>query len=196
MTLVETLKSQTETELWPNKPIYHINMPTDSKIQEKAKTEAKELGNLRGSIEDGGGNFAGLLAEFAVAIAIGAVRKPTYEYDIVRNGISIDVKTKRRTVPPKPRYEASIADFNTEQNADVYYFANYNTKTEKISLLGYIGTDRYYELATYHEEGDYDPDNDFYFKADCYNLEYEALQQTDLRWLNETGLGKENAQLQ
>lgn len=170
-----------KTELWGDRPIYHVTIPEDAPIRDSARQEAEQLGNLRGSIENGDGNFAGLLAEFVVADSIGAVRRPTYEYDIVRNDVSIDVKTKRRTVKPKPSYEASIADYNTEQGADVYYFTSYNTDSNVFSLLGYVTTDNYYQMATFHEEGDYDADNNFTFKADCYNLRYDKLRQCDLR---------------
>ncbi len=168
-------------ELWNDTPVCHYSIPESAPIREKARTEAEEMGALHGSIEDGKGNFAGLLAEFVVARVIDAVRRPTYEYDIVRNDVSIDVKTKRRTVKPKPSYDASIADYNTEQGADVYYFTSFNTESSVLSLLGYIPTDEYYEKATFYEEGDHDPDNNFTFKADCYNLPYEELRQCDIR---------------
>jgi len=135
---------------------------------------------LRGSIENGDGNFAGLLAEYIAVDAFGATRSATYERDLWCNGLTIDVKTKRRTVKPKPKYEASISDFNTSQSADVYYFTSYNTENSIISLLGYLPTEDYYDKATYHEAGELDPDNNFEFKDDCYNVRYSELKQCEI----------------
>jgi len=174
-------QSQTElaVELWDT-PVYHVQIPDTHPMHDKARQLAADMGALHGSIEDGDGNFAGLLAELAFCDVFDAERSATYERDVVRNGVSIDVKTKRRSVRPEPEYEASIADYNTEQDADGYYFTSYNTETNVLSLLGYIGTDDYYNQSEFHKAGEIDEDNDFEFKADCYNLEYKHLKQCEL----------------
>jgi len=170
---------------WGSHAVYVYDTTNNTEIQEKARNAADELGSLHGSIEDGDGNYAGLLAEFAFSEVFNAERSPTYEYDCLRGGFTIDVKTKRRTVMPKPYHEASIADYNTEQNADVYYFTSYNTDTGKIAFLGHLLTDEYYEKAVFREKGEKDPDNGFKFKADCYNLRYDKLNQVATGVLHE-----------
>ncbi len=167
-------------ELW-DKPVYQVHVPPDDPIRKQAKSEAEKLGDLHGSITNGDGNFSGILAEFVVADVLDCERCNTYERDLIRNGIAIDVKTKRRTVDPKPEYEASISDHNTEQDADVYYFTSVNTESNIVSLCGYLGTDAYYDVSTFYEQGDYDPSNGFEFKSDCYNVEYSKLKQVELR---------------
>jgi len=154
----------------------------DSIPQAKAKADelAKDMGSLRGSIENGDGNYAGLLAEVILANVIEGRREATYEYDLIANykgGYKVDMKTKRRTVPPKGYYEVSIADWNTEQECNWYYFTSYNTEAERMWFCGFMEPENYYEKAVFHEEGDYDPDNDFTFKADCYNLTMSELKQ-------------------
>lgn len=148
-------------------------------VEDKAREEAREMGNLNGSIEDGDGNFAGLLAEYLFVDYFGGERDPTFDYDVVWDGKKIDVKTKRRSVKPEPYYECSIADFNTEQDCDWYYFVSILYDKSEAWLLGYKSPEDYYEKAEFHEEGDYDPDNGFTFKADCWNLPISELDQVD-----------------
>jgi len=172
-------KLQTNIELW-EKPIYHVDIPNTALCRKRAKQLAEEMGDLNGSIENGEGNFAGLLAELVFCDIFDATRSATYERDIVKDGLSVDVKTKRRGVEPQPEFEASVADFNTEQDADVYYFTSYNVETGVCSFLGYIGTDEYYRLSDFRKEGEIDESNQFRFKADCHNLKYSKLKQCEL----------------
>jgi hypothetical protein len=140
-----------------------------------AKEDAKRMGSLHGSIEDGDGNVAGFLGERAFVDFFGGERHNTYDYDILYDGWKVDVKTKRRTVDPKGYYEASIADYNTEQDCDMYYFVSINTEDKSVWLCGFMPPSRFYDEATFHEEGDFDPDNGFHYKADCWNLAYKEM---------------------
>ena len=160
----------------------HISL-TDTFVEEmedEIKREAEEMGSLKGSIEDGDGNFAGLAGEYILKELVSSIeRDPTYNHDLVMGDITIDVKTKRRSVKPKPYYECSIADYNTSQTCDFYYFISINYDYEDVYLLGYLPRDEYYDKATFHEEGDVDPDNGFVFKADCWNVAISELKQLD-----------------
>lgn len=171
-------------ELWNGTMVYHIPIPEDHPFTKQAKEEAEEMGSLNGSIEDGDGNYAGFLAELVFAHVFDANRDPTFEYDVTRDEGTYDLKTKRRTVKPKGYYDASIADWNTDQDADRYYFASLNTDTHVMTLLGYLDTDEYYNKATFHEKGDLDPDNGFRFSADCYNVAYNEMEQLPVKTLN------------
>jgi len=141
-----------------------------------AKREARQLGNLKGSIENGDGNYAGFFAEALFADQIGGERDNTYEYDIIYNDNKIDIKTKRRSVTPEPYYECSVADYNTEQDCDYYYFVSVRYDYSEASLLGYLTPEEYYDKATFHEAGDIDEDNGFEFKADCWNVPISGLE--------------------
>lgn len=153
---------------------------TRDRLLENAREWAADLGALRGSIEAGDGNVAGRFGELVFTELFGGEICDAYDYDIRYNGLTIDVKTKRRTVPPQPEYEASIADWNPDQSCDLYYFASVLGKKaahpfESIWLCGYCPPDEYKAQSTFHEAGEYEPDNDFVFSADCYNLPYAAL---------------------
>lgn len=147
------------------------------RADEIASREAEKLGNLNGSIEDGDGNYAGIFAEVLFTEEIGGTRENTYNYDVVYDGKTVDVKTKRRSVTPESYYECSIADFNTEQDCDYYYFISVRYDYSQATLLGYKSPEEYYDQAEFHEEGDVDPDNGFVFKADCWNLPIYELEQ-------------------
>lgn len=150
----------------------------------KSEDWADELGSLRGSIENGDGNVAGRYGELLFQELFGGSIADHYDYDIAYNGLSIDVKTKRRTVKAKGHYEASIADFNPDQSADLYYFMSVrcgevDNPYRFVDLMGYITPERYHEKATFHEKGEKDPANGFTFSADCWNLKYNRLNQHD-----------------
>lgn len=153
-----------------------------SDIKDRALSRAVDLGSLPGSIEDGAGNMAGLLGEEAFCEVFNADLEPTYDWDAriaLLDGTerTVDIKTKRRTVDPRPGYEVSIADRNTEQDADLYYFVSVNTETDTVTLCGYLPTAEYFDKAEFHAKGEVDPDNGFTFAADCYNVPIRDLRQ-------------------
>ena len=92
-----------------------------ARVNAVASEEAKMIGSLNGSIEKGGGNYAGVFGELLFIKEFGGNRENSYDYDIMYEGLAIDVKTKRRSVSPKPYYECSIPNYNTEQDCDYYY---------------------------------------------------------------------------
>lgn len=153
-----------------------IPTPLRNKADEIAKQEARKLGDLNGSIENGKGNYAGIFGEVLFTELIGGRRRNTYDYDIIYNGLKIDVKTKRRSVKPQPHYEASIADHNTSQDCDLYYFISVRDTYEHATFLGHLSPEEYFERAAFHEAGEKDPDNGFEFKADCYNVPHAELK--------------------
>jgi len=160
--------------------VVDVSEPTRKGLLEQASEWAEELGSLRGSIENGEANTAGRYGELVFKQVFGGEIADNYDYDILFNGFKIDVKSKRRTVKAQPRYEASIADWNPDQDCDLYYFTSIRTGAvdepyRYVDLFGYIDSDTYHEKATFHKAGEKDPDNGFTFSADCYNLPYREL---------------------
>ena len=151
-------------------------------LLQEANEWSDEVGSLRGSIEDGDGNTAGKYGELLFTELFGGRVADQYDYDVVYNGLTIDVKTKRRTVKAKPNYEASIADWNPDQTCDLYYFmsvrvGDVDEPYRYTDLLGYIPPSEYHNKATFYKKGDKDPSNGFTFSADCYNLPYNQLNR-------------------
>lgn len=161
-----------------------VHDPKRERLLEQSKEWAKDLGSLHGSIENGEGNVAGRFGEMVFTEVFGGNIADHYDYDIAYNGLSVDIKTKRRTVKAQPHYEASIADFNPDQDADIYYFMSVRCGDVKepykfVDLLGYLPTKEYHEKATFHQVGEKDPSNGFTFSADCWNVEYRELKRID-----------------
>ena len=159
--------------------------PLRKRLIAEAQEWASDVGALTGSRENGAGNTAGRYGELVFCELFDGTLADHYEYDIAYNGLHVDVKTKRRTVPAQPDYKASVPDFNTEQDADLYYFmsvrcGNVPTPYRHVDLLGYIATDEFYDRAVFKEQGDTEP-NGFEYKTDCWNLKHHELnRQSDV----------------
>ena len=93
-----------------------------SEMIEQALSEAEDLGNLRGSITEGSSNAIGMLGEIVVHSVFGGDRAPTRNYDIVKDDLTYDVKTKGCTCKPRFYWEASLSNWNTKQKCDRYIF--------------------------------------------------------------------------
>jgi len=138
------------------------------------------MGILNNSITEGEGNLAGAIGELKLLEYLGEDKARihrTYDYDIVyMDTLKIDVKTKRTTVPfVDEKYEASIANFNTEQDCDYYVFVRVNLEKRIGWLLGCISPKLYYSKSRFLKKGQLDGSNNFIVKADCWNVEYGDL---------------------
>ena len=145
-----------------------------------AKRKAKEMGVLKNSIVKGDGNEAGFVGEEVANIVLGGEISNTYEYDIVSEGITYDVKTKRCTSVPKPHYECSVADFNTKQKCDRYIFVRIefeDMKWGRAWVLGYCDKSEYFEKSVKKLKGEKDGSNGFTIRSDCHNLPISKLKE-------------------
>lgn len=141
-----------------------------------AKQKDEDMGRLKNSILSGRGNLAGFVGEQIALQILGGEWSNTYDYDIVLDGLKIDVKTKQTTVKPKPFYECSVADYNTKQRCDAYAFVRLLTDFSKGWYLGYMDKNEYFSKATLLRKGEIDPSNNFTVRADCYNLAIQELR--------------------
>jgi hypothetical protein len=146
----------------------------------RAEEKSIEMGALEASITGGGGNIAGFLGEILFVDYFGGVVQNTYDYDVIIEGFKVDVKTKRTTVKPEKHYLATVADFNTKQKCDIYYFVRVDIEKKLGFLLGGLKKSEFYKNATFNKKGEIDPSSDrgWTFKADCYNIEISKLKQS------------------
>ena len=152
-----------------------IQVKITPSIISRAKKKAATVGNLQGSITGSLSHVVGAIGEIIVADIMGADESNTYDYDLVRDGERIDVKTKRCNTRPFPHYDCSVAAHGTNQNCDSYVFVRILTDTSRAWILGSIPKPDFYTRATKYKRGDVDPTNGFTFKADCYNLPISEL---------------------
>jgi hypothetical protein len=147
---------------------------SESAIQ-RVRARAEKLPILNNSIRQGEGSLVAYIGEEVVKNVLNGEIQDTYDYDIVYQNTTVDVKTKERTVAPKPYYECSVADFNTKQDCDEYAFVSVLDTLKEAWYLGKISKPDFYAKAVFHRKGEVDPANNFTFKADCYNIPISLL---------------------
>lgn len=147
-----------------------------------ARHKAKALGSLKGSITKGAGNLVGLIGEEVahqhfVNRGCRVHYLPTYDYDMIVDGLKIDVKTKSTSVVPLPHYSNSITDYNTTQLCDYYAFVRVKKDLTKAWWLGVCSKNVFFRDAKFMKKGEVDDDNKYVVKADCYNIPISALKE-------------------
>ena len=147
---------------------------------EEAQEKSKEMGTLKNSITNGGGNLAGFLGEILANKILKGRISNTYQYDIVlEDGTTVDVKTKNTTVKPLMTYDCSIAAFNISQKCNLYCFVRIKNDLTKGWVLGVYDKKEYFKDAVFMKKGDVDPSNNFVVKSDCYNLKINSLKKIE-----------------
>ena len=156
-----------------------IEIEITEKMKNRAWKKAREMGKLKNSITGGDGNIAGFLGEEVANEVVNGQITNTYDYDILKDGLKIDVKTKRCTSKPKPYYDCSVAAYNTTQGCDYYVFVrieNKGGKWGKAWVLGSYPKKKYFQDAKFLRKGTKDGNNSFIVKSDCYNMSIDKLQ--------------------
>ena len=175
-----------------------ISVPWGANMINRARKKATNLGSIKNSILRGGGNLAGYLGEEAVAAYIGAEiiscnkGDDKYNHDLWKNNKRIEVKTKRRTVPPQNFFDVSVAKTSTHQRPDLYIFVsiefeNMTMENEKrvyrgiknIWILGQAEPEDYFARAKIWQAGDVDVSNGFVTHVDMYNLPISEIERLD-----------------
>lgn len=156
-----------------------VEIEITEQMKRRAWRKAREMGKLNNSITEGDGNISGFLGEEIANTIINGTITNTYDYDIVdMYGLKYDVKTKRCTSKPKDYYECSVAEFNTKQECDYYAFVRIEYKNNKWGrawFLGVYNKEDYFKDAKFLKKGQFDPDNGFKVKANCYNMPIKNL---------------------
>ena len=142
---------------------------------ELAKKKAKELGILKHSFMRGERNVVGFLGEILVADYLKADISNTYDYDILKSGIKIDVKSKRCTSKPLLHYDCSVAAYNTKQKCDFYVFVRILDNFQLGWILGIIRKENFFKKSSLIKAGYVDESNNMQFKVDTYNLSINNL---------------------
>lgn len=173
-----------------------IELEITPEMLEKAKKKAAEMGRLNNSITKGAGNVTGFLGEEMVCKLYDFVEENnTYDYDLKdKYGRRIEVKTKRQKshVAPPLYYEGSVADYNTRQRADYYFFCRVTNDYTRGWVIGFLPKDEFSSVSTFLRKGEIDPRNNFTVKANCHNVEYsllrKPLEKASLDELNKLGV--------
>ena len=116
-----------------------------------ALQKAEKLGALKYPICNGEGNVYGFLGEIIVSEYIGGQIRNTYDFDIIKNNLKIDVKTKKCTSEPQNHYNCSVAAYNTRQQCDVYVFVRILEDFSTAWILGAINKQDFYKYAVFNK---------------------------------------------
>jgi|TARA_B110000196_G_C20696008_1_gene453027 hypothetical protein len=168
-----------------------IEIPFTDEMVKNSYHLAQELGSIKNSITQGGGNRAGYLGELAVSEYINAEHvscdwgEDKYNRDLLLKGKNFEVKTKRRCFDPKSDYDASVADTSTHQKTDYYihlsitFGRHENRKVYydplRIWLCGIISKEQYFIKSKVWNANEVDSSNDFKTHVKMHNLSYKEL---------------------
>jgi hypothetical protein len=170
-----------------------VIIPYTFEMIERAQERANKMGALKNSITKGIGNLAGFLAEEAFCAYTGAsivVDHHLYDYDVMLGDERIEIKTKRRTVPPQIYYDVSVANTSTHQRPDKYIFISLEfskvfdktngqrvyKELKNVWLLGSKDAKEYFKEAVKVSKGDVDKSNNFTAREDMWNLPVSRLK--------------------
>jgi len=154
-----------------------IEVPIPEAIIKKAYKRSEEMGVLRNSITKGAGNVAGFIGELVVLKYFGGELADTKDFDILKDDIKYEVKTKRCKAEPEAHYECSVATYSQHQDCDVYVFVRVTNDFSKAWILGYLENEHFYRIAEYMPKGKIDPSNGFRVRTSCYNVPIFALNK-------------------
>lgn len=161
--------------------IYDMIIIDITEEQIKRATKLYDFKVLKNSITKGESNIYGALGEIITydyySKLFPVVFENTYDYDMIIGGHKIDVKSKKTTVPPKPNYNCSIANYNITQKCDFYHFCRIHENLKVGYLLGFSKKEDFFTLAEFKQKGQSDGAN-FKFTTDCYNLPISSLKNT------------------
>lgn len=79
--------------------------------------------------------MAGCMGELACALHLKTNLQHDYEYDILHNGLRIDVKTMRRGVMPSENFACRVTIHGHMQECDIYVFANVVHRNDKFDRI-------------------------------------------------------------
>lgn len=152
----------------------------------EAEARADELPVYRGSHRGRNANIVGSIGELAFERFLkdndlsftDFTDKTRLDYMI--NGLSVDVKTKDRSVLPKRHYDNSVPAYNHEhQRPDYFYFVSLHrtgvAQFKSACMMGGIDIETLDRIGTKWAKGDVDPSNNMKFWTDTINIRNEQL---------------------
>ncbi|MBB4408729.1 hypothetical protein [Agrobacterium radiobacter] len=160
-----------------------------------AYEEAKKLPRYNYSHREFQANFVGCLGEISLArffqlknVQFIDQRANTTHDFLMAGKLTLDVKTKERSVRPKSHYENSVPKYNhSHQRPDFFYFVSLlrNTKfaeEEKYRfthacIVGAISLSDLESKGIERKEGTEDPSNGTIFWTDCLNVTMEQISE-------------------
>lgn len=164
-------------------------IPITDHLKDLAQTRIDTLKVLPGSHRKEEANEVGVLGELLVERAFDAAGiRYTADFrtthDLTVPAGTVDIKTKDRTVVPRPEYDCSVPLYNHEhQRPDFYIFVSLLRDKRKTGLdrftdgfiVGAVGQRGLNQCGVLWKAGETDPANGTTFWTDCLNLQIRSL---------------------
>jgi len=153
-----------------------------SNEQIRRAKKAYDFTSLKNSITSGKSNIYGAIGEIMVNdIFKTSIIDNTFDYDIIIEGIKIDVKTKKLTegVSPNLDFHVTIPAFNIRQKCNYYFFCTVSSQLQFFYLLGYMEKDIFLKKSLFKKKGEKDI-YDFTLRCDCYTMQVKDLKEFDI----------------
>lgn len=168
-------------------------------MADEADARAAKIPKLKGSIMGPLAKIQGCLGEILVEHlfksmdddVISELTKTTHDYS-TSDGYTFEVKTKNRTVAPKPDFDCTIYKYNHDwQMPDFYVFTSLQRDrgddTYKTSAIGYhtgyiVGfctRAMFDEYGKHWKKGELDTTNNQRVRCDCINIHIKHLCPMD-----------------
>jgi len=140
--------------------LVNITDATRERFLERARKWSEEVKDISwDSLNEDGNRIAGKYGELIFHEVFGGTIDDDYEYDILLDGMKIDVKTSQISVTPLWHYNAVVPADKYRQDCDLYYWVSlYGVDSDdpfgKAWLCGYMEPDEFFEKASFTKQGD------------------------------------------
>lgn len=126
---------------------------------------------LKNSIKDGEGNLIGAIGEIVAFDYYQeqdklVIHSGDFNYDLLIDGLKIEVKTMESNSPPKDHYECNVSLFNAEQNCDYYLFVDVDSSHSTAFIKGYVSKERFKKIRQLKKQGE--KNRSFEYKCDTF----------------------------
>jgi hypothetical protein len=150
-----------------------IKIQLTPEILERAKSYF-DFEALPNSITKGGGNIYGAIGEIITLdhykkLGVKAERANTYDYDLIIDGLKVDVKARPLNKPLRPWNSASIPAYQKQQKTDYYIFVFILKDYSAAWLAGYLSKEDFYTKARLYLKDEPSGFN-FNFHLDTYTI--------------------------
>ena len=156
---------------------------------EKALQRAKDLPKLKGTFtKNQAGAPVGYVGQMIFAEYVKGDDVDAFNFDVVKNGIRYEVKSKNCTSKPMGNFICSVANANAKQKCDYYVFVRVMKDFSKAWILGQKSPEDFKKEAMFWKKGQLDPTDDrgYIVKTDSYNLETSKLDPLNYEIQNKT----------
>lgn len=154
-----------------------IEVDVSERVRELAKPCARKIGNLKGSILEGGGNLASCIGKIVVSEYLETeCHIEAQSYTVMYGGRRAGVKTTRAGGCPDTSFTAKIPEENCENHGcEIFIFVRVSYDYKKVWILGWYPAERFLNDAKKAKKGYYDPSNNWTAKAACRIMNISEL---------------------